>query len=120
MSKSKEKPWYAILQLKGKGFLDKKTKFLNVACMLHHLNIPKGQRVILLKLFCLEKMLATERIFSNKPIYKCVYRRGILSAYPRLVSQRAGNHISNDFVIVPDAVVLIDHKLKSDFLGIKL
>ena len=74
---------------------------------------------MLLGQFCLEKMLETERIFFSKPIYKYVCRKGILSACPNLISQRAGNHTSNYFVVVSDATALIDHWLKSDYLGIK-
>lgn len=89
MSRSKWKPWYSILQLIDVGFLVKKAQFFNIACILDHLKIPESQRVVLLGQFCLEKIFKIERIILNKPIYKCIYRKAILSIYPSLVFQRA-------------------------------
>lgn len=63
---------YTILQLIDTGFLVKRAKFFNVAYMLYHLKILESQRVILLKHFCLEKMLEIEIInqFINVSIEK--------------------------------------------------
>lgn len=76
--------------------------------MLDHLKIPGSQRVILLKQGGLEKMLETERIFFNKPIYNVSIEKKFWALTPDLFPQELKNHIYYDFVIIPVSAALTD------------